>query len=104
MMNIVELMAGEDDQRGSPCKFGNIVEGHACYCHNPSDLMPRKCPIWRSYSVSDPSKWRREPWLPDSPHIRVFYGEKDPRNVYDVRPTWPDEGCPCFEPSDIQQP
>lgn len=43
-MNLVELIA--DEQRSAPCRFGNIVEGHACYCHHPHG--PRKCPIWRA--------------------------------------------------------
>lgn len=44
-MNLVEMIA--DEQRPAPCRFGNIVEGHACYCHHPHG--PRKCPIWRAY-------------------------------------------------------
>mgnify|MGYP001545960295 CR=1 FL=1 len=44
--NLVELLV--DEQRGAPCKHGNIVEGHACYCHHPDSV--RKCPIWRRYS------------------------------------------------------
>ena len=44
MVNLVELIA--DEQHPSPCKYGNIVDGHACYCHHP-DTGVRKCPIWR---------------------------------------------------------
>lgn len=47
MMNLVELISSEDETKQAPCKHGNIVIGHACYCHNPSGNAPRKCPIWR---------------------------------------------------------
>ena len=54
-VNIVELMA--EDQHDSPCRWGNIVDHHACYCHHPDG--PRKCPIWRMAGESDPSAWHR---------------------------------------------
>lgn len=98
-MNIVEMIAGADEQTDSPCKHGNIVESHACYCHNDAEGMPRKCPIWRSYGTSDLTKWKHNPWLPPSPQIQTYYGENDPRNVYVTRDTWPDDGCPGFEPN-----
>ena len=55
MMNIVELIA--DEQHPSPCRYGNIVDGHACYCHHPNAY--RKCPIWRNHGEHDLSKWNR---------------------------------------------
>ena len=60
MFNFVELMT--DEQHDSPCKHGNIVDGHACYCHAPTDETPRKCPIWRDYGEHDLGKWRRGTW------------------------------------------
>ena len=59
-MNIVELCT--DDQHDAPCKFGNIVDGHACYCHADSPDAPRKCPIWRNHGEHDLTKWKRGPW------------------------------------------
>lgn len=44
MFNLVELIAG--DHEPAPCKWGNIVKDHACYCHN-DDCPFRKCPHWR---------------------------------------------------------
>lgn len=46
MTNLVE----KDDQEPAPCKYGNIVDKHACYCHHPEAY--RKCPQWRN----------NEPW------------------------------------------
>lgn len=43
MINLVEMIA--DESEPAPCKWGNIVPGHACYCHN-DDATYRKCPIW----------------------------------------------------------
>lgn len=51
-MNLVELV--DDDQKPSPCAHGNIVVGHACYCHHPDG--PRKCPVW-SHFGGQPDKW-----------------------------------------------
>ena len=48
MINLVEMMAYEDETMPAPCKHGNIVIAHACYCHHESDDAPRKCPIWRN--------------------------------------------------------
>ena len=45
MINLVEL-AEEGEQ--APCKHGNIIAGHACYCHSKHKDAPRKCPIWRN--------------------------------------------------------
>lgn len=44
-MNFVELLADENQKEPSPCEYGQIVIGHACYCHHING--PRKCPIWR---------------------------------------------------------
>jgi len=59
-MNLVELI--DDNQHDAPCKHGNIVDGHACYCHNEDPDTPRKCPIWRNYGESDLSRWVRGSW------------------------------------------
>ena len=61
-MNLVELIADESETYQSPCKFGNIVEGHACYCHSKHSDAPRKCPIWRNFGEYDLSCWKRGPW------------------------------------------
>ena len=55
-MNLVELI--DDNQHDAPCKHGNIVDGHACYCHHPQGL--RKCPIWRNYGEHDLTKWHNK--------------------------------------------
>jgi hypothetical protein len=55
MINLVELCS--DEQHKSPCANGNIIDGHACYCHAQADDAPRKCPIWRNYGEGDMSKW-----------------------------------------------
>lgn len=52
-MNLIEMAA--DDQHDSPCVYGNIVDGHACYCHHPDG--PRKCPIWKYYGEHDRERW-----------------------------------------------
>ena len=44
MTNLVELMADDDEQEPSPCSHGNVVIGHACYCHHPDG--PRKCMLY----------------------------------------------------------
>lgn len=107
MINIVEMIAGESHD--SPCKFGNIVDGHACYCHHESPDAPRKCPIWRSCGESDMTKWRREPWLPDEYHLRrVTYRKRGDKQlqilISEKGKTWPDEGCPLFEPNPTPHP
>ena len=60
MFNLVEMCAEQDEQYQSPCKNGNIVDRHACYCHCEDERAPRKCPIWRHYGESDLSKWHGE--------------------------------------------
>jgi len=76
MMNLVELMAEDQDQYDSPCKYGNIVAGHACYCHHPDSL--RKCPVWKYYG-EQLDKW----------HNRGNWNEE----------SW-DGGCQYFEPQE----
>lgn len=103
-MDIVELIATEAEQSASPCKYGNIVEDHACYCHNEADGMPRKCPIWRSHGTNDLTQWRREPWQADDYHIRRvgfrrIKGKQIKVEISELRPTWPEDGCPGFEPA-----
>lgn len=46
MINLVELCADDEDQNSAPCIFGNIVVGHACYCHHSDG--PRKCNQYRN--------------------------------------------------------
>ena len=48
MINLVEMIVDDDETMPAPCKYGNIVIGHACYCHHESPNAPRKCPIWRN--------------------------------------------------------
>lgn len=72
-MNIVELI--DPDQHLSPCRHGNIVSGHACYCHH--EKGPRKCPVWRNYGEKNLSKW----------HKNGDWNKED----------W-DGGCKYFEP------
>lgn len=43
-MNLVELLSDGDEQMPSPCDHGNVVIGHACYCHHPNG--PRKCRLY----------------------------------------------------------
>lgn len=69
-MNIVELVAGEDEQGyDQPCRHGNRVDGHAVYCHNNTWAeAPRKC---------------RRTW---------YYGR-------DAGAEKQDEACPGFSPN-----
>jgi DNA-binding XRE family transcriptional regulator len=46
MINFVEVISKEC--KFSPCKYGNIVVGHACYCHH--NKGPRKCPVWHRHA------------------------------------------------------
>ena len=44
MINLVEMFADESEQScNQKCKFGNLVEGHAVYCHSENPDAPRKC-------------------------------------------------------------
>lgn len=100
MFNVVELCAPDEEQSRSPCKYGNIVEGHACYCHADHwEEGPRKCPVWRKFGTDDLSKWHRREWKlielpmhrPDLPYPHV-------KN--EMVPCMPDDGlggCPMFE-------
>jgi hypothetical protein len=69
-MNIVEML---DDTScfNQKCKFGNLVEGHAVYCHSEHPRAPRKC---------------RHTW---------YFGEKEAEKLK-LR----DEDCPYYEPND----
>ena len=99
MFNIVELIA--DEQEDSPCKWGNIVTDHACYCHKDDwKEGPRKCPIYRSHGASDLTKWRKADWgrivLP------MFKGtdkKGNPIIKHEEVPDVSDNGCPMFEPN-----
>jgi hypothetical protein len=71
-MNIVEMIS--DEQHDAPCRHGNIVDGHACYCHSTGRDAPRKCPIWSRYGEHDLERWRKDK-------------------------TW-ENGCPFFEAND----
>lgn len=102
MFNIVESAAEDDEQSQAPCKYGNIVEDHACYCHDDAwKEGPRKCPVWRHFGVLDPSKWFKREWeLIELP----MYRPDLPEGVrMEMRPCMPDDdlgGCPHFEPAD----
>lgn len=54
--NLVEMIAADDELYPAPCVFGQIVKGHACYCHHPRAHI-RKCPIWRSFGEHDLKHW-----------------------------------------------
>lgn len=44
MENLVEMFAEESEQYfNQKCKFGNLVKGHAVYCHSENPNAPRKC-------------------------------------------------------------
>jgi len=76
-MNLVEMITEDGEQHVSPCRYGNIVDGHACYCHNQYADM-RKCPIWRRFGEHDLTRWlTKGDWNKDD---------------------W-DGGCKFFEPS-----
>lgn len=99
MFNLVELIA-DDEQRPAPCAWGNIVVGHACYCHNDEwSEGPRKCPIYRQFGDSDLTKWVRRDWeLVELPmYVDHVDGKIVSRN--EMRPCMPDDGlggCPHF--------
>jgi len=58
MINLVELIADPDEHKPAPCRWGNIIIGHACYCHNP-DTPYRKCGVWSSYG-EEPADWGKD--------------------------------------------
>jgi hypothetical protein len=76
MFNLVELCA--DEQYQSPCKYGNIVARHACYCHNDDPDTPRKCNIWRSFG-EDKSHW-------NTSNCRLFDASSPQPSVHEVKP------------------
>lgn len=41
---LVLAIAQDEEIIPSPCAFGTIVKGHACYCGHEDG--PRKCPKW----------------------------------------------------------
>lgn len=65
-MNLVELVAG--NMYDSPCIHGNIVDGHACYCHADTDETPRKCHLWRRHG-DDPEGWCKGDWDKGCPYF-----------------------------------
>jgi len=102
MINIVELITDQDEQSLAPCKFGNIVEGHACYCHADDwEQGPRKCPIWRRFGLR-PEKWHKRDWVPVELPMwdGKTYGEDGhPLGINKMWPCMPDDdigGCPHF--------
>jgi hypothetical protein len=74
MFNIVEMMA--DEQREAPCAHGNIVVGHACYCHADTPHTPRKCHIWRHHA-EELKFWRKSREL--DPDKGCPYYRKNPK-------------------------
>lgn len=43
-INLVEMFTDEEEQSfNQKCKFGNLVDGHAVYCHSDNPNAPRKC-------------------------------------------------------------
>lgn len=104
MFNIVELAADQDEQKPAPCKWGNIVVGHACYCHKDDwKEGPRKCPVYRNFGDSDLSKWHKREW--ELVELPMHRPELPERVRMEMRPCMPDDdigGCPMFEPSSDQ--
>ena len=101
-MNIVEMMAADDETKPALCAFGNIVKGHACYCHHTNPEAPRKCWIWRNYG-EEPEYWFRKEWhmemTPTSFHFKDGQCEAgDYRNVITPPNDRQPCGCPWFEP------
>lgn len=45
MFNFVEAI---NETIPSDCEYGEIVPGHACYCHHFHEDAPRKCPLWKN--------------------------------------------------------
>lgn len=104
MFNAIELIADEDEQARSPCKFGNIIVGHACYCH--ADHWkdgPRKCPVWRYFGI-DESKWHKREWPYTEEVVSVGINDKgeyfETKEMCQMMPGDDRGGCPYFEPCD----
>lgn len=102
MFNVVELIA--DEQEKAPCIHGNIVTGHACYCHKDDwKEGPRKCPIYRNFGLSDLPRWHKREWPTHKlPMFKGFgkdaNGEEIMLTKMEDRPYMPEEGgCPMFE-------
>lgn len=99
MLNVVELVT--DEHEDAPCKWGNIVVDHACYCHRDDwKEGPRKCPIWRNFGTSDLIKWHKRDW--PSEEVWMHRPELPERRRLEMRPCFPDDdigGCPMFEPT-----
>ena len=55
MDTLLQYFVDEDDMYKSPCVYGDIIAGHACYCAN-SKAKISKCPIWRNYG-EDAEYW-----------------------------------------------
>src|SRR5687767_12730138 len=100
-MNLVEMVADESEQQQAPCKWGNIVVGHACYCHNDAwEDGPRKCPIYRNFGL-EPAAWHQREW--ETVRLPMFKGVENGEAIVqeEDRPCMPDDdvgGCPKFEP------
>ena len=44
VFNLVEMFLDEDESAfNQKCKHGNLVFGHAVYCHSEDENSPRKC-------------------------------------------------------------
>ncbi len=106
MFNVVEIGAGDDEQHASPCKYGNIVDGHACYCHADHWVDgPRKCHIWRLHG-ENPVFWRRQEWAIGDRVRRIWWDAdgKEHKETYksQVPPDREDDdiGCPEFVPAE----
>ena len=56
MINLVEMCCGDDESAfNQKCKHGNLVTGHAVYCHNGTwKNAPRKCRNSWYYKDSTP--------------------------------------------------
>lgn len=104
MFNLVELVAGDEEQESAPCAHGNIVSGHACYCHDDDwKEGPRKCPIWSNWGTSDLSKWHKREW--DLIELPMHRPELPGGMRLELRPCMPDDdvgGCPHFVPREPQ--
>ena len=76
MFNLVEMCF--DEQKAAPCVHGNIVLGHACYCHADTPDTPRKCHIWR-WHAEEQKHWfkRKNPDFDPDKGCSFFQKNKD---------------------------
>lgn len=96
--NVVELIMDAEHQQ-APCKFGNIVMDHHCYCHHPSQA-PRKCPVWR-----DQIEWTKESGeeklktisIPMSNGATLYFTSTTNRLVGRNQLQWNKRSCEWFE-------